>query len=605
MKNLVKKAIVASLIVMMGIGTIDCQKKKDDNTGLLLAALFFLNQPEYTVVLVGTLRGADTLPLKDGRVTISNAEGGSFLSSGQDSISDFTSCQTDGAPPANGTVDGEFTLLFRSPSLSGNLNFAPTDSATATNGSTCSAIAALAASDFTNVTGPTGTLSVNLNLSDRQNTNQVSLSGNSGYSITIKSINVFVKGEYTLQSPTVGENVCDGRRLSGGPQIKSGSITGSETWSGGILLQGTVFVESGATITVSPGTAIFGQRGSSIFFKPGSRLEAVGTAADPICWSSASNLGSRFPGDWGGIVTIGTSGATRTSNTEGTTPQPYGNGAPNTGPQNLVMAYNIIEFGGNEVAPGDELNNLSMYSSNTSLSHVQAHRGLDDQFEAWGGTGSWSNILATGGLDDDLDLDEGFGGATPGVGNGTTISNFISHKYPLVCGGSASTDPHALEWDGIHNNGGTACTSGGVNRCTTVTLNKFTLIGASVTGGQAARLREGVVATLQNGIYQGFAQGMQARDEGGATTDTNVTFTTVRGDLANTTSTGAPTVTGSVTVNVTGLPILTDGGINAESNCGFAATKPDYTLNASNAAAGFGGAADGKWWDGWAVFRAR
>ncbi len=224
MKNLMKKAIVASLIVMMGIGTIDCQKKKDDNTGLLLAALFFLNQPEYTVIVVGTLRGADTLPLKDGRVTVSNVDGGSFLSSGQDSISDFTSCQTDGAPPANGTVDGEFTIIFRTPSQNGNLKFAPTDAASATNASTCSAIAALAASDFTNTTGPAGTLAVNINLSDRQNTNQVSLSGNSGYSITVKSVNVFVKGEYTLQSPTVGENVCDGRRLSGGPQIKSGSI---------------------------------------------------------------------------------------------------------------------------------------------------------------------------------------------------------------------------------------------------------------------------------------------------------------------------------------------------------------------------------------------
>ncbi|TGL50469.1 hypothetical protein EHQ59_13905 [Leptospira kemamanensis] len=595
MKISFKKSLVVLSIALMGFTTVNCPGKKDDNTALLLAGLFLLNQPEYTVILTGTLRGADTLPMKDGKVSIADVSGGSFLSSGQGTISDFTTCVTAGAPPANGTADGEFTLLFKTPSLSGVLDFTPNDAASATNASSCSTIGGLATSNFTNVTGPTGTLAVNLNLEDRSNTNQISLSGNTGYSITVKSVSVFVKGEYTLQSPTVGENVCDGRRLSGNPVIKSGSISASETWSDGILLQGTVFVESGATITVTPGTAIFGQRGSSIFFKPGSKLVSNGTAADPICWSSASALGSRFPGDWGGIVTIGNSGGTRTSNTEGTSPQAYGTGSL-PGTSNLEMSYTIVEFGGNEVAPGDELNNLSLYSSNTTLNHVQAHRGLDDQIEAWGGTGAWSNILATGGLDDDLDLDEGFGGST--LGAGATISNFISHKYPLACGGSASTDPHALEWDGIHNDGGIACNTGTpLARCTTATLNKFTLIGAGIAGGQAARLREGVQATLTNGVAYGHALGFRVDT---ATAGTAASATTVRGQSGLSTTGTLNTVT----YDITTLPITSDGGINSESNCGFAATKPDYTL-VSGFAAGVGGAADGKWWDGWAVFRAR
>ncbi|TGL24000.1 hypothetical protein EHQ46_02390 [Leptospira yanagawae] len=599
MKNSFKKSLVVLSIALMGFTTVNCPGKKDDNTALLLAGLFLLNQPEYTVILTGTLRGADTLPMKDGKVTIADVAGGSFLTSGQGTISDFTTCVTAGAPPANGTADGEFTILFKTPSLSGVLDFTPNDAVSATNASSCSTITGLAASDFTNVTGPTGQLSVNLNLSDRNNTSQVSLSGNTGYSITVKSINVFVKGEYTLQSPTVGENVCDGGRLTGSPVIKSGSISSSETWSGGILLQGTVFVESGATITVTPGTAVFGQRGSSIFFKRGSKLVSNGTAADPICWSSASSLGSRFPGDWGGIVTIGDSGATRASNTEGTTPQGYGGTGSLPGTSNLEMSYTIIEFGGNEVAPGDELNNLSMYASNTTLNHVQAHRGLDDQFEAWGGTGAWSNILATGGLDDDLDLDEGFGGST--LGSGATITNFISHKYIAACGGSASTDPHGLEWDGIHSDGGVACNSPSaplLARCTTVTLNKFTLIGAGISGGTAGRIREGAQATLTNGVAYGHASGFRVDT---ATAVTAATATTVRGQSGQSTTGTLNTVT----YDITSLPIISDGGINSESNCGFAATKPDYTLNATYAATGFGGAADGKWWENWAVFRAR
>lgn len=520
----------------MGFTTVNCPGKKDDNTALLLGAFFLLNQPpEYTVVVVGTLKDSGGLQVKDGKVTLTDGDP-AFLSEGQTNLSDFTSCQTDSYVAATtNTVDGEFTLSFRVPTLNGKLKLNAVGSTGATSTTSCATVAALSPTTFTDSLGAEASVDVNLNLSDRENTNQFVVNS-TGYTIQLKTIRVYVKGEYNLQNPTVGENVCDGRRLSGSPRIVSGTLSSSETWSGGILLQGTVFVSSGVTITVSPGTAIFGQRGSSIFFLQGSTLESVGTAADPICWSSASNLGSRFPGDWGGIVTIGTSGATRTTaNTEGTSPQPYGTGTmPST--TNVNMAYNIIEFGGNEVAPGDELNNLSMYSSNSVLNHVQAHRGLDDQFEAWGGTGSWNYILTTGGLDDDLDLDEGFGANSVSAG-GVTISSFISHKYPTLCGGSASTDPHGLEWDGIQS-GNISCASapGPVKRCTTATLNKFTMIGAGIAGGQVARLREGVIATLQNGIYYGFASGPQARSTVADPQTTVTIAATVRGDLAASTS---------------------------------------------------------------------
>lgn len=78
MKKFINKGLVLALIAVMGLASVDCQRKKIDNTGLLLAALFFLNQPEYTVVLTGTLKGADNLPMKDGKVSISDAEGSLF-----------------------------------------------------------------------------------------------------------------------------------------------------------------------------------------------------------------------------------------------------------------------------------------------------------------------------------------------------------------------------------------------------------------------------------------------------------------------------------------------------------------------------------------------
>ncbi|MBL0953938.1 MAG: hypothetical protein IBJ01_04150 [Leptospira sp.] len=587
MKNSFKKSMVLLFIAMMGFTMINCPGKKDDNTALFLGLAALLNQPEYTVVMTGTLKTSGGLPIKDGKVTIADSSG--ILSSGQSALSDFTTCQTNSyvAAAGAGALDGEFVISFRLTSLTGNLTMSAVEAVGADNTTACTTVTNLSSSAFTNSLGD-GTLGVNIDLSNRTNVNAFPITA-AGYSVTVKSVNVFVKGEYPIVSPTVGENVCDGRRLLGGPAIKTGSITGSETWSGGILLQGTVFVESGATITVTPGTAIFGQRGSSIFFKQGSKLVSNGTAADPICWSSAASLGSRFPGDWGGIVVIGTSGASRASNTEGTTPQGYG-GAIGSDVENLNMSYNIIEFAGNEVAPGDELNNMSIYASKSVLSFVQVHRGLDDGFEAWGGSGTWSNLLATGGLDDDFDLDEAFTG---------TMTNLIGHKYPSSCGGSFSTDPHGFEMDGTDatSGAGSSCASGSLNRCTNPTITNVTLIGAGIAGGQGMRLREGFAGTINRAIVFGFA------DAAAVSTTTSGTYPAVSGTIANLAyengKTTAITPTGSTTITTT--PITSDG---STSNCGFGDTKPDYRTISSLSGTYVGGAST-EWYKDWAVFRAR
>ncbi|MCW7457583.1 hypothetical protein ND856_02495 [Leptospira bandrabouensis] len=590
MKKIINKGLVLALIAMMGLASVDCQKKKDDNTLLLAALAFLLNQPEYTIILTGTLKTSGGSEIKDGKVVVEDGEN-PILSSGQTNLSDFTSCQTNSyavgaAAPAN-TVDGEFTLSFRTTTVNGALKFSASESTGADNTSNCSSVVAnLAASTFTNSLG-NGTLNLNIDLNDRTNTSNVSVTA-SGFIATIKAVKVFVKGEYPIVNPTIGENLCDGRRLAGGPTIKSGSISGSETWSGGILLQGTVFVESGATLTVSPGTAIFGQRGSSIFFKQGSKLIANGTAADPICWSSASALGSRFPGDWGGIVVIGTSGASRSSNTEGTTPQGYG-GALGSDVENLNMSYNIVEFGGNEVAPGDELNNLSIYSSKSVLNHVQVHRGLDDGVEAWGGSGTWSNMLATGGLDDDFDLDESFTG---------TLTNLIGHKYPSSCGGSFSTDPHGFEMDGIDStSGGGGTCAGSLSRCTNPTITNVTLVGAGISGGQGMRLREGFAGTINKAIIYGFA------DAAAVSTSTTGTFPAVTATISNlayeTGKTTAITPTGSTTISAT--PI---SSVGSTTECGFGETKPDYRTIGSLSGTYVGGATS-EWYKDWTVYRAR
>jgi len=322
-------------------------------------------------------------------------------------------------------------------------------------------------------------MSINVNPASLTSISQVSIPDSTkGYKFTIKSVSVVLAGTYDVPNPTVGESICDGASATN-PETISGEISSSRTISGSAILDGTVTVKSGATLTVTPGTAIFGNRGSSLFVLPGASLVAEGTAASPICFTSAQLKGSRFPGDWGGVVLIGNGSTTRNSTTEGTTPQSY----PGTSANNSRLKYVIIEFAGNEVAPGDELNGLSMYSMNNSgsdesLQYVQVHRGLDDAFEWWGGNIKGKYLIGTGNLDDDFDMDEGYGGA-----GSTTLQYLISHKYPVSCGGSPSTDPHGMEMDGINSGSGCStqpCTGKG-DGTTNPTVSNYTLIGQGIT----------------------------------------------------------------------------------------------------------------------------
>jgi hypothetical protein len=572
------RGLLLAMIVLVTISNCNLfnPKKKDDNLLLLGALLLSQQQPTWSVAVTAVLKQTNgtniavnhlaTLNEREADVSTNQLSTRALVKNDDEKIVAF----------ATTAASGRFSFNFRTNNPNQPLRLNYTTLKASGN--------ADLADDYT-VDSGNSVFTFIANDAEPESLGQISGLTTTGAQLVIEKVLSVRSGTYNLPNPTVGELVCDGKRLVGNPVVKSGTISTAETWSGGIILQGTVFAD--APITVSAGTVIFGSRGSSLFIRGGNKLTAIGTADNPICWTSASAPGSRFPGDWGGIVTIGNSGSSRTSTTEGTTPQAYGTGSL-PGTLNLEMQYNIVEFGGNEVAPGDELNNISMYASNTSLTNVQAHRGLDDQFEAWGGNLSWSNLLATGGLDDDYDLDEGVGG---------TISNAISHKYPSSCGGSASTDPHGLEWDGIHNNGTPECGTSLIGRCTTVTLNKFTLIGSGMAAGQAGRLRERVVATLTNGVHYGFAQGFDARDIG-----TNVTVTNVRTDKANQGPAGGASIQ-PVTADLTSLPIVSDGGIS--SNCGFTENKPDYSLTGTASSAL--GATDGvgKFWEGWAVFRGR
>src|SRR3990167_1903306 len=84
-----------------------------------------------------------------------------------------------------------------------------------------------------------------------------------------------------------------------------GTLTGNITVSRTLYkdttytLSGFVKVQSGATLTIQAGTRILGDTtvpGSSLWILRGARIDAQGTAAAPIVFTSARSAGNRKPG---------------------------------------------------------------------------------------------------------------------------------------------------------------------------------------------------------------------------------------------------------------------------------------------------------------------
>ena len=106
------------------------------------------------------------------------------------------------------------------------------------------------------------------------------------------------------EEPTTPENVI------------SGLITEDVTWYADTIyeLAGKVVVEEGATLTIQPGTLIKARDGqgslsTALIIAQGGRIEAVGTAEEPIIFTSiydtGANLDQTDQGLWGGIVVLG------------------------------------------------------------------------------------------------------------------------------------------------------------------------------------------------------------------------------------------------------------------------------------------------------------
>jgi len=126
--------------------------------------------------------------------------------------------------------------------------------------------------------------------------------------------------------------------------------------------------------------------GSSLWILRGAKIDAQGTATNPIIFTSARASGTRRPGDWGGIIIIGNGVINRTGATiltEGAAAgqaENYAGGTDNND-NSGILRYVRIEFAGFDVSngAGQELNSLSSYAVGRDVTIEQ--RLAEGQYE--------------------------------------------------------------------------------------------------------------------------------------------------------------------------------------------------------------------------------
>jgi len=299
-------------------------------------------------------------------------------------------------------------------------------------------------------------------------------------------------------------------------------VTAATTWTSDNIYQLTriVSVANGATLTIQPGTRIIGApitagqapAVTALIVLRGARINAIGTVAAPIVMTSAAAEGQRFPGDWGGLIIVGNARSNRTGRTvvEGPTPADTisWNGGANDADNSGDYRYVRVEFAGAAAILNVELNAFSMYAvgSGTRMEFLQAIRGLDDQFEWFGGTVDGRNLVSYEAGDDHFDGSEGYRGRNQfliALQTGPRVSPRPGNP------GALSSEQSGFENDGCGATSGSCAQGFNSTPYNMPVYANFTVVGpgagvlpvrAGGDGGLGANIRRGTGGVWMNGV---------------------------------------------------------------------------------------------------------
>src|SRR5918999_1804315 len=296
--------------------------------------------------------------------------------------------------------------------------------------------------------------------------------------------------------------------------VVTGEITGTESWvsSNYYVLRGAVFVRDGATLNIAAGTRVIGESGSvgTLIVDRGGRLNAIGTAAAPIVFTSDQPIGRRGRGDWGGIIINGRAPLNFEGGEaagEGDTGV-YGGNDPND--NSGTLQYVRVEFSGVEFSPDNELNGIAFQAvgRGTVVHHVQAHMSRDDALEWFGGTVDGKYIVMSNAADDSLDWTFGWNGrvqfaaitqrgddADNGIeaDNNEFNNNATPRSHPQIYNITLCGDPD-------RNEGGESPRAANIRRGTAFTIRNFLVTGLKTVGFQIETTNTATTGQIDSGI---------------------------------------------------------------------------------------------------------
>jgi len=215
--------------------------------------------------------------------------------------------------------------------------------------------------------------------------------------------------------------------------IGDGDLVAGETYNwtndNEYILDGYVYLEAGGVLNIQAGTVIKGMEvpstadaASALIITKDAQIFAEGTASQPIIFTSTADDGNLIEADngfWGGLIVLGNGTVARPGGSDFIEGIPnesrteFGGGAiPNDTESSGIIKYISIRHGGAELAPGSEINGLTLgaVGSGTEIDYVEIYANSDDGIEWFGGTVGVKHLVSAFCGDDGMDYDFGWRG---------------------------------------------------------------------------------------------------------------------------------------------------------------------------------------------------
>jgi len=208
------------------------------------------------------------------------------------------------------------------------------------------------------------------------------------------------------------------------------------------------------TLTIEKGVIVFGGTGVSwLAVNRGNKIQAVGTATQPIIFTSRDNIlglnTETSQGQWGGVVLMGrgritdcatgsVTGGTCERQTEGAA-DPALFGGSNNADSSGQMSYVQIRYSGYVLGANIELQSLTTegIGTGTVLDHIMSYNSSDDGSEHFGGSPQMKYYVSVGADDDSLDVDTGaqgkfqYGLLIQRAGTGDALNEIDSNGFEI------------------------------------------------------------------------------------------------------------------------------------------------------------------------------